>query len=47
MAEDTGLAFTVFLVGKHIASGDAEGLSYDALNLWVIPKIGEKSLKEY
>ncbi|MFP3023988.1 MAG: hypothetical protein ACEY3K_14335, partial [Wolbachia sp.] len=42
VAEDTGLAFTVFLVGKHIASGDAEGLSYDALNLWVIPKIGEK-----
>ncbi|MFP3023238.1 MAG: ankyrin repeat domain-containing protein, partial [Wolbachia sp.] len=37
-----GLAFTAFLVGKHIANGDIEGLGYDALNLWVMPKIGEK-----
>ncbi|WCR59753.1 MAG: Phosphocholine transferase AnkX [Wolbachia endosymbiont of Ctenocephalides felis wCfeF] len=42
VAEGAGLAFTVFLVGKHIANGDIEGLGYDALNLWVMPKIGEK-----
>ncbi|WP_353282506.1 OTU domain-containing protein [Wolbachia endosymbiont (group A) of Myopa testacea] len=42
VAEGAGLAFTVFLVGKHIANGDVEGLGYDALNLWVMPKIGEK-----
>lgn len=42
VAESAGLAFTVFLVGKHIANGDIEGLGYDALNLWVMPKIGEK-----
>ncbi len=42
VAEGAGLAFTAFLVGKHIANGDIEGLGYDALNLWVMPKIGEK-----
>ncbi|WP_339046586.1 ankyrin repeat domain-containing protein [Candidatus Mesenet endosymbiont of Agriotes lineatus] len=42
VAEGAGLAFTAFLVGKHIANGDVEGLGYDALNLWVMPKIGEK-----
>ncbi|BET32567.1 MULTISPECIES: latrotoxin-related protein [Wolbachia] len=42
VAESAGFAFTVFLVGKHIANGDVEGLGYDALNLWVMPKIGEK-----
>ncbi len=42
VAEGAGLAYTVFLVGKHIANGDIEGLGYDALNLWVMPKIGEK-----
>ncbi|WP_341814104.1 ankyrin repeat domain-containing protein [Wolbachia endosymbiont (group A) of Nomada flava] len=42
VAEGAGLAFTVFLVGKHIANRDIEGLGYDALNLWVMPKIGEK-----
>ncbi|WP_264686104.1 ankyrin repeat domain-containing protein [Wolbachia endosymbiont (group B) of Polyommatus icarus] len=42
VAEGAGLAFTVFLVGKHTANGDVEGLGYDALNLWVMPKIGEK-----
>ncbi|WP_264953933.1 ankyrin repeat domain-containing protein [Wolbachia endosymbiont (group A) of Endotricha flammealis] len=42
VAEGAGLAFTVFLVGKHVANGDVEGLGYDALNLWVMPKIGEK-----
>ncbi|WP_265021564.1 ankyrin repeat domain-containing protein [Wolbachia endosymbiont (group A) of Icerya purchasi] len=42
VAEGAGLAFTAFLVGKHIANGDIEGLGYDALNLWIMPKIGEK-----
>ncbi|WP_341811544.1 ankyrin repeat domain-containing protein [Wolbachia endosymbiont (group A) of Oxytorus armatus] len=42
VAEGAGLAFTALLVGKHIANGDMEGLGYDALNLWVMPKIGEK-----
>ncbi|WP_353271589.1 tetratricopeptide repeat protein [Wolbachia endosymbiont (group A) of Rhorus exstirpatorius] len=42
VAEGAGLAFTAFLVGKHIANGDIEGLGYDALNLWVMQKIGEK-----
>jgi len=42
VSEGAGLAFTAFLVSKHIANGDIEGLGYDALNLWVMPKIGEK-----
>lgn len=42
VAEGAGLAFTAFLVGKHIVNGNIEGLGYDALNLWVMPKIGEK-----
>ncbi|WP_264339070.1 ankyrin repeat domain-containing protein [Wolbachia endosymbiont (group A) of Cydia splendana] len=42
VAEGAGFAFTMFLVGKHIVNGDIEGLGYDALNLWVMPKIGEK-----
>lgn len=41
-AEQVGLAFTVFLVGKHLAYGDLEGLGFDALNLHVLPKVGEK-----
>ncbi len=40
-AERTGLAFTVFLVGKHLANGDLEGLGFDALNLYALPKMGE------
>ncbi|MDX5461983.1 MAG: PD-(D/E)XK nuclease domain-containing protein [Wolbachia endosymbiont of Tetragnatha montana] len=42
VAEGAGLAFTVFSVGKHIANGNIEGLGYDALNLLIMPKIGEK-----
>ncbi|WP_353274484.1 hypothetical protein [Wolbachia endosymbiont (group A) of Ennomos erosarius] len=42
VAEGAGLAFTAFLVGKHIVNGNIEGLGYDALNLWLMPKIGEK-----
>jgi hypothetical protein len=41
-AEGAGAAFTVFLVGKHLLNGDVKGLGYDALNLYVMPKIGQK-----
>ncbi len=40
-AERAGLAFTVFLVGKHLANGDMEGLGFDTLNLYALPKMGE------
>jgi hypothetical protein len=41
-AEGAGFAFTLFLVGKHLANGDLDGLGFDALNLYVLPKVGEQ-----
>ncbi len=41
MADRGGLAFTLFLVGKHLANGDLEGIGFDALNLYALPKAGE------
>ena len=40
-AETAGLAFTVFLVGKHLANANLKGLGYDALNLYIMPKVGQ------
>lgn len=40
-AERAGMAFTIFLVGKHLANGNVEGLGFDALNLYALPKMGE------
>ena len=44
VAERAGLAFTAFLLGKHLVNGNIKGLGYDTLNLYVLPKLGEKSL---
>ncbi len=43
--EGMGLAFTAFLVSKHLVNGDLDGLGYDALNLYALPKLGEKITK--
>ncbi len=41
-ADGAGLLFTAFLIGKHVANGDVQGLGFDALNLYMMPKIGER-----
>jgi hypothetical protein len=41
-SEVAGNTLTALIVGKHLVNGDIRGLSYDTLNLAILPKLGEK-----